>query len=145
MGIVGLTKDPCLPKDRFITVRIYSTTHNLLMNVCVLDDVVRVPSPVRSPIGGHVELRLDKGHCGVLEAKLCTGGERVVDPVHTEGLKSSTRQLHVGTQHRECWVPRRKTRGGSSRWSCRPLPRAPASSCASGSPRRGEQRPPMQA
>ena len=83
-----------------IMARISSTTHNLLVDVCVLDDVVRVPSPVRSPIGGHVELRLDEGHCGVLEAELCTGGERVVDPVHTEGLKSSTRQLHVGTQHR---------------------------------------------
>ena len=70
------------------------------MNVCVLDDVVRVPSPVCGRIGGHIELRLDERHCGVLQAELCTGGERVVDPVHAEGLKSSTRQLHVGTQHR---------------------------------------------
>ena len=72
--------------------RISPTTHDLLVNVGVLRDVVRVPSPVRNSIGGDVELRLDKGHRGILQAELGASRERVVKPVHTKGLKQGTLQ-----------------------------------------------------
>ena len=70
----------------FNTTSISPTTHNLLMNVCVLSDVVRIPSPVRSTVGSDVELRLDKGHGSVLQAELGASRERVVKPLRTENL-----------------------------------------------------------
>ena len=74
-------------------------THDLLMDVCVLDDVVRAPCSVRGSVGGEVKLRLDEGHCGVLQAELGASGERVVDPVHTEGLEEHIRQPYVLTNN----------------------------------------------
>ena len=67
-------------------------THNLLVNVCVLSDVTRVPSPVCGTIGSDIELGPDKGHGSVLQAELGPSRERVVKPVHTKGLKQGTHQ-----------------------------------------------------
>ncbi len=77
-----------------IMARMPLSTHNLLMDVCVLDHVVRVPSPVRSGVGGDVEPRLNEGQRGLLQAELGASGERVVNPVHAECLNQGTRQSY---------------------------------------------------
>lgn len=66
------------------------------MDVCVLDDVISVAGSVRSGVGGGIELRVDKGHRSVLQIELIASRERVIDPVHAEGLKQGARQLYVG-------------------------------------------------
>ena len=91
---IPFCKNPGVRQCIFNTTGISPTTHNLLVDVCVLGDVVRVPSPVRNSIGGDVELRLDKGHRGVLQAELGASRERVVNPVHAEGLKQGTHQSY---------------------------------------------------
>ena len=48
----------------------------------MLDDVIRVSSPVGDSIGSDVETRLNEGFRGVLQTEHSAGGERMVQPVH---------------------------------------------------------------
>ena len=66
-------------------------THNLLVDICVLDDVVRVTSLVCSTVRSDVELRLHKGHRSILQAELGPSRERVVEPLRTKDLENSAR------------------------------------------------------
>ena len=111
---IPFCKTPGVRQCIFDTTSISPTTHNLLVNVCVLSDVTRVPSPVCGTIGSDIELGPDKGHGSVLQAELGPSRERVVKPLRTEELENSAGQLCARTSRVRC-APRVTTQGGSSR------------------------------